>query len=40
MVDLALKELVAVRRRRNISELFGKVEIDPDYDHKALRTED
>lgn len=40
VVDLALKEFVAVRRRRNIGELFGRVEIDPDYDYKALRRED
>ncbi|ESQ16475.1 MAG: type II toxin-antitoxin system VapB family antitoxin [Thiohalocapsa sp. PB-PSB1] len=40
VVDLALKEFVAIRRRRDIGELFGKVEIDPDYDYKALRRED
>jgi len=40
VVDLALKEFVAIRRRRNIGELFGNVEIDPDYDYKALRRED
>ncbi len=39
LVDLALREFVAARRRRDISELFGKVEIDPDYDYKALRRE-
>ena len=37
LVDLALREFVAARRRRDISELFGKVQIDPDYDYKALR---
>jgi Arc/MetJ family transcription regulator len=37
LVDLALREFVAARRRRDVSELFGKVQIDPDYDHKALR---
>ena len=40
LVDLALREFVAARRRRDISELFGKVEIDPDYDYKALRREE
>lgn len=40
LVDLALREFVAVRRRRDISDLFGKVEIDPDYDYKALRREE
>ena len=36
LVDLALREFIATRRRA-VSELFGKVQIDPDYDHKALR---
>jgi len=40
LVDLALREFVAARRRRDVSELFGKVQIDPDYDYKALRRED
>lgn len=40
LVDLALREFVATRRRRDLSELFGTVEIDPDYDRKALRRED
>ncbi len=40
LVDLALRELVAARRRLDVSELFGKVKIDPDYDYKALRRED
>jgi Arc/MetJ family transcription regulator len=40
LVDLALREFVAARRRRDVSELFGRVQIDPDYDYKALRRED
>ena len=40
LVDLALREFVAARRRRDISELFGQVEIDPDYDYKVLRREE
>jgi Arc/MetJ family transcription regulator len=40
LVDLALREFVAARRRRDVSQLFGKVQIDPDYDYKALRRED
>ena len=39
LVDLALREFVAARRRRDVSELFGKVQIDPDYGYKALRRE-
>ena len=40
LVDLALREFIAAHRRRDVSELFGKVEIDPDYDYKALRREE
>ncbi len=40
LVDLALREFIAARRRRDIGELFGKVQIDPDYDYKALRREE
>lgn len=40
LVDLALREFVAARRRRDVSELFGRVQIDPNYDYKALRRED
>ena len=37
LVDLALREFVANRRRGDMRELFGSVEIDPDYDYKARR---
>ncbi len=37
LVDLALREFVENRRRRDVRELRGKVELDPSYDHKALR---
>ncbi len=40
LVDLALREFVAARRRRDVSELFVKVQIDPDHDYKALRRQD
>ncbi len=40
LLDLALREFVAARRRHDISELFGKVQIDQDYDYRALRRED
>lgn len=39
LVDLALREFVASHRRLDVAELFGQVEIDPDYDYKALRQE-
>lgn len=40
LVDVALREFVAARRRRDVSELFGKIQIDPAYDYKALRREE
>ena len=37
LVHLALKELVENRQRKNILDLVGKVQIDPEYDYKTLR---
>ena len=37
LVELALNKFVANRRRRDMREFFGSVEIDPDYDYKARR---
>jgi Arc/MetJ family transcription regulator len=37
LVDLALRELVANRKRRDIRELRGKVSFHPGYDYKKLR---
>ncbi len=37
LVDRALREFVAARRRRDVSDLFGRVQIDPDYDYRADR---
>ena len=37
LVDLALREFVAARKRRDLRELFGRGGIRPDYDYKALR---
>jgi Arc/MetJ family transcription regulator len=37
VVDLALRELVQRRRRKDMLELVGKVSIREDYDHKAAR---
>jgi Arc/MetJ family transcription regulator len=36
-VDMALREFVANRKRRDILELRGKALIRPDHDYKALR---
>jgi Arc/MetJ family transcription regulator len=38
LVHLALEELVARRRRRDVRELRGTVGIRADYDYKSLRT--
>jgi Arc/MetJ family transcription regulator len=37
LVDLALREFVAARKRRDLRELFGKVGLDPTYDYKKAR---
>jgi Arc/MetJ family transcription regulator len=37
LIDLALRELVRVRRKKDLSELAGRVSLRDDFDHKALR---
>ena len=37
LVNDALAEYVRVRKQRRLLELFGSVDIDPDYDYKAER---
>jgi Arc/MetJ family transcription regulator len=37
LVDLALRELVASRKRRDLRELFGRGGIRDDYDYKSVR---
>lgn len=37
LVDLALREFVASRKRKDVRELRGKGLIRADYDYKALR---
>ncbi len=37
-VTRALEEYIARREQARILELFGTVEMDPDYDYKAERT--
>ena len=37
LVQLALKELVRRYRRRDLTELSGKIRLRDDFDHKALR---
>ena len=37
LVHLALDELVRRRRKRDLTELAGKIRLRDDFDHKALR---
>ncbi len=37
LVHLALEELIRVRRKRNLAELAGRIELRDDFDHKAMR---
>jgi Arc/MetJ family transcription regulator len=37
-VNLALKEFINRRKQLEITELFGKMEPDADYDYKKART--
>jgi len=39
LIDLALREFVKNHRKRDVRDLLGKVNIDNEYDYKALRTE-
>jgi len=37
LIHLALEELIRVRRKRNLAELAGRIELHDDFDHKAMR---
>ncbi len=37
LVNLALKELVRSRRKKNLLDLAGQIQFAEDFDHKALR---
>jgi len=37
LVHLALSELVRQRSTKNLFDLTGKLELRPDFDHKAMR---
>ena len=37
LVHLALRELIASRRKKNLLDLSGQIEFSDDFDHKALR---
>jgi Arc/MetJ family transcription regulator len=38
LVHEALRVLIAVRKRKNLLDLRGKIQLAPGYDYKALRT--
>jgi len=37
LVQEALRFLVAFRKRKDLTELAGKIDLTDDYDHKSLR---
>lgn len=37
VVDLALRELVRSRRKKDLTELVGRIQLREDFDHKSLR---
>ncbi len=37
VINIALREFVATRKRSNLLELEGKIEFSDNYDHKVLR---
>jgi Arc/MetJ family transcription regulator len=37
LVNLALRELVRSRRKKNLLNLAGQIQFSEDFDHKALR---
>jgi Arc/MetJ family transcription regulator len=37
LIEIALKEYVNNRKRKNLKELKGKIKFSPDYDYKKMR---
>lgn len=37
LINLALQELVQSRRKKNLLDLAGQIQLVPDFDHKTLR---
>jgi Arc/MetJ family transcription regulator len=37
LIDMALRELVRVRRKKDLMELAGQIRLRKDFDHKGLR---
>jgi Arc/MetJ family transcription regulator len=37
LIHLALKELVRIKKKKNLLDLAGRIQLDENYDHKATR---
>jgi len=37
LIHEALRTLIKIKKRKDLTELAGKIDFYPDYDHKALR---
>ena len=37
LIDMALRELIRSRRKKNLFDLAGKIQFADDFDHKQLR---
>ncbi len=37
LIQLALEELIRVRRKLNLADLAGQIRLRDDFDHKAMR---
>ncbi|MDX2217376.1 MAG: type II toxin-antitoxin system VapB family antitoxin [Oculatellaceae cyanobacterium bins.114] len=37
LIKFALQEFVRSRRKKNLLDLAGQIQLSPDFDHKALR---
>lgn len=37
LVDMALRELIKIKRKKNMFDLAGKIEFEENYDYKAMR---
>jgi Arc/MetJ family transcription regulator len=37
LLNLALRELIRSRRKKNLLDLAGQIQFTPDFDYKALR---
>jgi Arc/MetJ family transcription regulator len=38
LIHMALEEFIRIRKRKDLTELAGRIKLRKDYDHKAMRT--